>query len=168
MLNSHKSACVESELAVNVQNKLRTINYRNGNLLAVAYPDRIIEHPLRNSDHCGTDLSQQDIDHYESRQVFDIPRVKVQVTEHRVQIKTCPCCLGETKAPVPDTVSQLAQYGERIQATATYFSQYQMLPYISAALKGTNTHPTSQAGHQGQLFLRRVSRASALSVVHND
>jgi transposase len=105
------------------------IGHKGHTLKQVAHPDHIIEHPVRNCDHCGTDLSQQDIDRYELRQVFDIPPIKVQVTEHRVQIKSCPCCHGETKAPVPDTVSQPVQYGERIQATATYFSQYQMLPY---------------------------------------
>ncbi|MCK5923704.1 MAG: IS66 family transposase zinc-finger binding domain-containing protein, partial [Methylococcales bacterium] len=87
------------------------VDHKGHTLKQVAHPDRIIEHPVRNCDHCGIDLSQQDIDCYESRQVFDIPPVKVQVTEHRVQIKTCPCCHGETKAPVPDTASQPVQYG---------------------------------------------------------
>jgi transposase len=60
---------------------------------------------------------------------FDLPEIKAVVTEHRVHIKTCPHCDTRVKAEFPDGITQPVQYGNRVQAAATYLSQYQLLPY---------------------------------------
>lgn len=41
---------------------------------------------------CGQDLSQQPAVDYQSRQVFDLPSLQLECTEHRAEIKDCPCC----------------------------------------------------------------------------
>ncbi|MFZ5435740.1 MAG: hypothetical protein ACOZCF_05420 [Bacillota bacterium] len=65
----------------------------------------------------------------ERRQVYDLPRLALTVTEHRAERKSCPCCSAATKAAFPPEVTQPTQYGPRIRAVATYLSQYQLLPY---------------------------------------
>lgn len=103
--------------------------HKGSTLKQVAHPDKIEEHPINRCTHCGTPLSKQPLIDYEARQVFDLPEIQVVVTEHRAQIKVCPCCEERAKASFPLGVAQAVQYGSRLQATTTYLSQYQLLPY---------------------------------------
>jgi transposase len=104
--------------------------HKGHTLEQVADPDEVIEYSVDECDFCGTDLCAAPVLDCEIRQVFDIPPPpRVQVCEHRAQIKACPCCHGRTKALFPANVTQPVQYGDRIQATAVYLNQYQLLPY---------------------------------------
>ena len=104
--------------------------HKGHTLEQVDKPDEIIEHAVEHCGQCGLDLSSTPVSDYEKRQVFDIPPPpRIQVCEHRAQIKTCPCCENRNKAIFPAQVSQPVQYGNRIQAIATYLNQYQLLPY---------------------------------------
>jgi len=103
--------------------------HKGHTLKQVAHPAKIEEYRVNKCTHCGVNLSKHASSDVEVRQVFDLPKVEIIVTEHRAQIKVCPCCNGRTKAPFPEGVSQAVQYGNRVQATATYLSQYQLLPY---------------------------------------
>ena len=104
-------------------------NGHKGNTLKqVEHPDRIIEHPVMHCGGCGFDLSDQRAESVERRQVFDIPPMKIKVSEHRSDIKTCPCCASRNKGVFPDHVAQPVQYGTELQAVACYLSQYQMVP----------------------------------------
>ncbi|AGF97797.1 Mobile element protein [Methanosarcina mazei Tuc01] len=53
---------------------------------------------------CGSTLENVEVEAYERRQVFDIPPVNLIVTEHKSQIKTCPCCGKLNKAVFPESV----------------------------------------------------------------
>ncbi|MBU1127857.1 MAG: DUF4338 domain-containing protein, partial [Candidatus Omnitrophica bacterium] len=65
----------------------------------------------------------------EKRQVFDIPPIKLEVTEHLVEIKDCPHCEQQTKAPFPEEVKAPVQYGQRLKAITVYLKAYQLIPY---------------------------------------
>lgn len=64
----------------------------------------------------------------ERLQVFDLPQPKVEVTEHRVEEKTCPCCGRLNRGAFPDDIRGPTQYGERVQALIAYFARQHFIP----------------------------------------
>jgi transposase len=76
----------------------------------------------------GCDLTGCEAVEVERRQVFELPVMKLHVTEYQAQIKGCPRCGQPVKAAFPAVVSQPVQYGPRAQAAMSYLSQYQLLP----------------------------------------
>jgi transposase len=102
--------------------------HKGKTLEMVLQPDHIIHHALLKCPHCQTDVSHVSVKHVEKRQLFDIPEVQIEVTEHQGEVKICPCCEQNIKASFPGDVGRAVQYGKRIQAQATYLTMYQLLP----------------------------------------
>jgi transposase len=99
-------------------------------LQRVKDPHHIKIHPLKVCPQCGSrDLSREPVLDYESRQVFDLPQPALVVSEHRAQIKCCPCCGEEVRAEFPGGVSAPVQYGPRFQSLMVYLNQQQLIPY---------------------------------------
>jgi transposase len=91
--------------------------------------DRRVLHEVEKCSSCGHDLSGIKAIGEETRQVFDIPVIRIEVTEHKVEKKKCPCCGKEIRADFPAGVTEEVQYGERIQAWAIYLQQFHYIPY---------------------------------------
>ena len=98
-------------------------------------PDHIIPHSVGTCSCCGRDLSAQAADEVERRQVLDIPPLRMDVTEHSFEVKTCPECLMVTSSTnsAPEGVSAPVQYGPRIKALGVYLKTYQLLPFKRSA-----------------------------------
>lgn len=97
-------------------------------LQMVETPDHVVAHPLTACPGCHADLSTVGAAKYGRRQVFDIPAVQIEITEHQVEIKTCPECQKEVVASYPANVAQRVQYGPRLKAQASYLNTYQLVP----------------------------------------
>jgi transposase len=93
-----------------------------------ADPDRVERHQVSACMCCGKGLAKVGASSYEARQVHDIPPVRMIVTEHRSEIKTCPGCGTINQGVFPEGVSQRVQYGPEVQKPAVYFTNYQLLP----------------------------------------
>lgn len=107
--------------------------HKGSTLKMVEKPDWIIEHRLSVCNHCGSDLSQESVVDYRRRQVFDIPPIETEITEHRSEVKRCSCCGELNEGEFPADVTHSAQYGPRLKAIGLYLKNYALLPYERAA-----------------------------------
>jgi transposase len=69
---------------------------------------------------CGEDLSGQPAVDFQRRQVFDLPSLELECTEHRAEIKECPCCHRIVVAAFPAPVKAPVQYGKNFRALLAY------------------------------------------------
>jgi transposase len=91
-------------------------------------PDKVEVHRVTQCQHCGASLPGR-AESFQRRQVVDTPPLKLEVTEHQAEQKTCLICGTCNKASFPEGVTQPVQYGTLIKALAVYMNQYQLIPY---------------------------------------
>jgi transposase len=89
------------------------------------HPKHTVIHPLQECE-CGEDLSQEPALDFERRQVFDLPPLNLECTEHRAEIKDCPCCHKLVTAPFPEEVTAPVQYGKNFRSLLAYFYDAQL------------------------------------------
>lgn len=102
--------------------------HRGHTLRMVDTPDQIVRHRATRCSCCGASLEGSEPVGYERRQVVDLPPVKLEVVEHRAEVKECPACGERTQGEFPPEVTCSVQYGPRIQAAGVYLMEYQLVP----------------------------------------
>lgn len=103
---------------------------RKGNTLKmVEAPDITQKHIPDYCNCCGKDLSIFPYEFAGKRQVFDIPTIKINVTEHQVFKKVCYCG-HETTSSYPSGVNVPVSYGQNIESLVGYFHSRQYLPFM--------------------------------------
>ncbi len=86
-------------------------------------------HCLSRCPQCDQDLSSEPVLEWTRRQVFDLPPMKLEVTEHQAEVKVCPHCQARCQAPFPSGIEQPTQYGPRLKGLMVYLHDYQLLPF---------------------------------------
>jgi transposase len=91
------------------------------------HPDQTLVLPL---DHCSCNhfLGNQPVIDHECRQVFELPKPKLNVTEYRAEIKKCTGCGKTVTATFPTNVTAPAQYGERLKSFLLYLHYQHFIP----------------------------------------
>ena len=91
---------------------------------------------------CGSSLEDIDSLKYEKRQLFDLPDIKMQVTEYQAYTKKCPYCHMQNKAKFPNNIKATLQYGDNLKSLVSYLNAYQMLPYerIAETIEDLTSH----------------------------
>jgi transposase len=101
--------------------------HKGSKLNKVSTPNKIVFHDISVCECCQSVLPQAG--EVKSRQIFDIPEIKIKVTEHRIIHKKCTNCGAQNKSVFPKELVQEAQYGNNIKAFGVYLQNYQMIPY---------------------------------------
>lgn len=100
-----------------------------GHTLAMTdHPDHVIYHAVESCPRCEANLADVAVSGVEKRQVFDVPPLQLEVTEHQAEVKCCRGCGQMVKGDFPAEVTQPVQYGARLKAQAVYLNSYQLLP----------------------------------------
>lgn len=102
--------------------------HQGHSLMQVLTPDTVVTHRPARCEQCQCDLPQETGRIKERRQLHDLPELRLQVQEHRVEEIGCPVCHHLTQGSFPAGIDAPAQYGPRVQALAVYLSQFQLLP----------------------------------------
>lgn len=154
--NSRNSSKPPSTDIINKPKRLRSksdrpvggqLGHPGHTLHRVNDPDHTVLHQVHVCSTCGTSLTNVLPIDRERRQVFDLPPLKIEVTEHQAEMKICPGCGRLNEAVFPEDVRQPTQYGSRLKASAVYLSQYQLIPYdrLSELFADIFGHNLSQA-----------------------
>ena len=121
--------------------------HKGHTLQQIEKPNKIENHNVIECNICHTSLEKESIQKIVKRQVFDLPPIKIEVTEHRAEVKICPKCGFENKGEFPEKVNSPTQYGTKIKSVASYLTNYHFIP-----LKRTGEifndlfgHPLSEA-----------------------
>lgn len=100
-----------------------------GNTLRKAMvPDRIENHRVEYCSCCGQDLSDVVPSAYKTKQVIEVV-IKREVTEHRADIKKCPCCRHANNAPFPQGIEHYIQYGPVYRSIMVCLNQGHFVPF---------------------------------------
>jgi transposase len=116
----------------------RRVGGQNGHpgrtLKQVDCPDIVVVHKVVECDACKASLTGVPLIDVERRQVFDMPPLKICVTEHRAETKQCPCCQRFVRAKFPGDVRHPVQYGLYLKAFIVYLLIFQLVPYDRIAI----------------------------------
>ena len=101
--------------------------HKGSKLLKVANPNKIVLHDITQCECCKSQLPKEG--EIKSRQLFDIPKIKIEVTEHQIITKVCRNCGKKNKSNFPKGLVQEAQYGNNVKEFSVSLQNYHMLPF---------------------------------------
>jgi hypothetical protein len=90
--------------------------------------ERIVRHEPAACGGCGAGLDDAPEVGVVRRQVFDLPPMRIDVTEHQLVTRRCGCGVS-TCGPAPAGVSAPVQYGPRVTAIVLYLVHDAWAPY---------------------------------------
>ncbi|MBE2935982.1 transposase [Anoxybacillus flavithermus] len=94
----------------------------------VPNPDHRVLHRVTKCKGCGHSLEHVAPLQVDIRQVFNLPMVRMEVTQHEREVKGCPECHLVQQAEFPFYVTNHVQYGPVITSLVLYWNHAQLIP----------------------------------------
>ncbi len=94
----------------------------------VEYPDKTVKCNPGQCD-CGHEFLNDELVLSETRQVFDFPQPRLEVTEYQIQKGKCPVCGEWHKGTAPEGINAPVQYGNGVKAYAVLLNVHFKLPF---------------------------------------
>jgi len=91
-------------------------------------PDRVKRYQVERCAQCQASLERTTVQRIEKRQEYELPPIRLMVTEHQAEVKCCPECGSENQAEFPKGITQPTQYGPDFKALLVYLNQKQFIP----------------------------------------
>jgi len=145
----------------------------------VSGPDEVIRHEPTCCGGCGADAREGVEVGATRRQVFDLPPIRIRVTEHQLIARRCACGRISTGG-APAGVGAPVQYGPRILAVIVYLYMGQYLSrsrtakamselFSTPVSEGTVSAATAAAGNDLGAFTGQVAaRIAGAELAHFD
>ena len=102
--------------------------HKGRTLNQVADPDYVVV-CKPNSCTCGHIFTESELKLAEKRQVFDLPKPKLEITEYQIHKAVCPVCGLRHKGSTPTGVNAPVQYGNGVKAYAVLLNVHFKLPF---------------------------------------
>lgn len=90
-------------------------------------PDRVIQVPVTECEHCLADLAGVAPEDFERRQITELPSANPIVIETRQHQTTCPHCLTLNRGVLPEGLEAERHFGPNLEATVIFYKQTQHL-----------------------------------------
>lgn len=126
----------------------------------------VVEHKVKQCQSCASSLEEYPSQDFVARQVYDLPPIILNVTEHRAEVKICPHCGLENQAQFPAEANSLVQYGFRLKSMMVYLMDGQLLPsertcQVLSDILGTKVS-------EGTLYNTRTQCFNNLELINNN
>jgi transposase len=102
--------------------------HKGRTLQQVEHPDKTVKHKPGPCD-CGHVFSDEELSVAETRQVFDLPQPKLEVTAHQLLKGKCPGCGKWHKGIAPEGVNAPVQYGHGVKTLAVLLNVDYRIPF---------------------------------------
>jgi transposase len=138
--NSHNSSKPPSSDGMNKPKRTRSLRKSSGKksgaqaghpghgLKLVEKPDKVKRYQIEVCSQCQASLEKTAIKRVEKRQEYELPPIRLIVTEHQAEVKCCQHCGSENQAEFPTGITQPTQYGPDFKALLVYLNQKQFIP----------------------------------------
>jgi len=102
--------------------------HKGRTLQQVAHPDKEVRHKPGPC-NCGHVFNDDELRVAETRQVFDLPQPRLEVTEHQLLVGQCPDCRQWHRGIAPEGVNAPVQYGNGVKALAILLNVDYRIPF---------------------------------------
>ena len=102
--------------------------HKGRTLKQVEHPDKTVKHKPGPCD-CGHVFSDEELSVAETRQVFDLPKPRLEVTAHQLLKGKCPGCGKWHKGIAPEGVNAPVQYGYGVKTLAVLLNVDYRIPF---------------------------------------
>ncbi len=102
--------------------------HKGRTLKQVSHPDQVIK-CLPGQCPCGHKFLPGELAQAERRQVFELPKPRLEITEYQIHKATCPVCGTNCKGNTPEGVNAPVQYGNGVKSYIVLLGTHFNVPF---------------------------------------